>query len=115
MHVGSDHSVPGGSYVCLRGSLFHERGFVGAGGARAVMMREIQLVFRCLRYCFWNLYRFVDVFAGTDNCFLGAKINHHDVNYQTALMWAAAEGHLETVEGLLNSDAKIDVGIRHSS
>lgn len=29
----------------------------------------------------------------------GAKINAHDQEYQTALMWAAAQGHLNVVEG----------------
>ena len=28
------------------------------------------------------------------------------MNYQTALMWAAAEGHLETVEGNVSKLAK---------
>lgn len=31
-------------------------------------------------------------------CGKGAKINHHDYNYQNALMWAAASGHLPVVE-----------------
>ena len=31
------------------------------------------------------------------------------LRYQTALMWASSQGHLETVEGLLAHDAKIDV------
>lgn len=39
----------------------------------------------------------------------GAKINHHDVDYQTCLMWAAAEGHQTAVQGLLAADAKIEV------
>jgi len=39
----------------------------------------------------------------------GAKINHHDAEYQTSLMWAAAEGHIDTVQGLLDHDAKIDL------
>ena len=30
-----------------------------------------------------------------------AKVNHHDVDYQTALMWASAEGHLDTVKLLV--------------
>merc|ERR1719453_175178 len=38
----------------------------------------------------------------------GAKANQLDVEHQTSLMWALAEGHLETVKGLLSRDAKID-------
>ncbi|KAF4661710.1 hypothetical protein FOL47_006566 [Perkinsus chesapeaki] len=38
----------------------------------------------------------------------GAKVNHHDYNYQDALMWAAARGHLPVVELLLGHGAKVN-------
>ena len=41
-------------------------------------------------------------------CSLYCASSDDEGEYQTALMWAAAEGHLETVEGLLAHDAKID-------
>lgn len=30
------------------------------------------------------------------------------IRYQTALMWAAAQGHLHVVEGLVANEAKLD-------
>ncbi|KAF4748526.1 hypothetical protein FOZ63_028372 [Perkinsus olseni] len=38
----------------------------------------------------------------------GAKINHHDYNYQNSLMWAAASGHLEVVEFLVDRGAQVN-------
>merc|ERR1719197_443023 len=39
----------------------------------------------------------------------GAKLNQVDCEAQTALMWAAAEGQLQTVKGLLEKEAKVDL------
>ena len=36
------------------------------------------------------------------------QVNQLDQHHQTALMWAASEGHLTTVQGLVKKDAKVD-------
>merc|ERR1711915_553923 len=42
----------------------------------------------------------------------GAKVNAVDQEGQSALMWAASEGHLGTVRGLIAKEAKVDIATK---